>query len=85
MFDPPTHNRLFADKREKVGMDGVPNKFGDHSYVTRCKNQIFHKKVRGIFMTLISLDRFKAIQNQTFLYFWGEIAFEDVLFFEKEA
>ena len=25
MFDPPTHNFPFADKREKVGMDGVPN------------------------------------------------------------
>ena len=24
MLDPPTHNRPFADKRDKVGMDGVP-------------------------------------------------------------
>ena len=24
MLDPPTHNRPFADKRNKVGMDGVP-------------------------------------------------------------
>ena len=24
MIDPPTHNRPFADKRDKVGMDGVP-------------------------------------------------------------
>ena len=24
MFDPPTHNCPFDDKRDKVGMDGVP-------------------------------------------------------------
>ena len=24
MLNPPTHNRPFADKRDKVGMDGVP-------------------------------------------------------------
>ena len=24
MLDPPTHNRPFADKRDKVGVDGVP-------------------------------------------------------------
>ena len=24
MLDPPTQNRPFADKRDKVGMDGVP-------------------------------------------------------------
>ena len=24
MLDPPTHNLPFADKRDKVGMDGVP-------------------------------------------------------------
>ena len=24
MFDPPTHNRPFADKRDRVDMDGVP-------------------------------------------------------------
>ena len=24
MLDPPTHNRPFADKRDKVGMDVVP-------------------------------------------------------------
>ena len=26
MPDPPIHNRSFADKRDKVGMDGVPYK-----------------------------------------------------------
>ena len=26
MLNPPTHNRPFADKRDKVGMDGVPKK-----------------------------------------------------------
>ena len=26
MLDPPTHNRLFADKGDKVGMEGVPKK-----------------------------------------------------------
>ena len=25
MLDPSTHNRPFADKHDKVGMDGVPN------------------------------------------------------------
>ena len=24
MLDPPIHNRPFADKRDKVGIDGVP-------------------------------------------------------------
>ena len=24
MLDPPIHNRPFADKRDKLGMDGVP-------------------------------------------------------------
>ena len=25
MLDPPNNNLTFADKRDKVGMDGVPN------------------------------------------------------------
>ena len=29
MLDPPTHNRPFANKRDKVGMDGVPKKVKD--------------------------------------------------------
>ena len=24
VFDPPTNNRPFADKRDKVGTDGIP-------------------------------------------------------------
>ena len=27
MLDPPSHNRPFADKRDKGGMDGVPKQF----------------------------------------------------------
>ena len=26
ILDPPTHNRPFADKRDKMGMDGVPKR-----------------------------------------------------------
>ena len=29
MLDPPTHNRPFADKRDKVGMDGIPKSIID--------------------------------------------------------
>ena len=35
MLDPSTHNRPFADKRDKVGRDGVPN---------RCQKMIFGYK-----------------------------------------
>ena len=66
-----------------VLIGGLSNTSGVHSYVTHCKNWTNHAKVRGIFKTLTSLDRVKANQNGTFLYFWGDIVFE-TCFFSKQ-
>ena len=46
MLDPPTHNRPFADKRDKAGMDGVPK-------ILDCFNVDFHD-----FILLLSGRRF---------------------------
>ena len=53
MLDPPTHNRPFADKCDKVGMNGVPKSpIGGMNFFERpkyCKiakvtiREIFHK------------------------------------------
>ena len=67
-----------------VLIEGLSNRLGVHSYVTHCKNCTNHAKVRGTFKTLTSLDRIKANQNGTFLYFWGNIVFENMLIFETE-
>ena len=44
ILDPPTHNRPFADKRDKVGMDGVPKTLRHHEAIrVSAPNELFAK------------------------------------------
>ena len=52
---------------KQVLIGEVSNRLGGHSYVTNCKYQTNHVKVRDIFYSLISLDRVKTNQNGRFL------------------
>ena len=70
---------------KQVLIGEVSNRLGGHSYVTNCKYQTNHVKVRDIFYSLISLDRVKTNQNGRFLSFWGKIALKNLLISEKEA
>ena len=45
--------------------------------------KIMHKL--GYLKTLTSLDKVKANQNGTVMYFGGKIVFENVLIFEKKT
>ena len=47
MLDLPTHSRQFADKRDKVGMDGVPYQTGESCLIQ-------HKKSFKTFLTFSS-------------------------------
>ena len=40
MLDPPTNNRPFADKRDKVDMDGVPKKTGENLFKNKNQSRI---------------------------------------------
>ena len=55
-----------------VLIEGLSNRLGVHSYVTHCKKWTNHAKIRGIFKALTSLDRVKANQNGSFVYFGGK-------------
>ena len=50
MLDPPTHNRPFADKRDKVGMDGVPKFYVDMGSLGDNEK--------------ITVDNFEAVQSR---------------------
>ena len=66
ILDPTTHNRPFADKRDKVGIDGVPKTLRHHEAIRVSAPNEFSPNT-GLIISLKKLQIFATI-FETLIY-----------------